>query len=107
MNSVLILITYDSPPPRGRERYFRLEVDLPGVPLRGDPFHFIDLSSHDVIVRCLGWEIYPDGRVKPLIHLSQESSLQDPPSWFANEPGVVEQLLKSGWREVKFPHTEL
>jgi hypothetical protein len=106
MNSVVILITHDSQPPNGSERYFRLEVDLPGVPLRGDHFHFTDLSSHDVIVSCIEWEIYPGGRVKPLIHLSQASSFQDPPFWFVNEPGAVERLLKAGWKEVNLPYTE-
>lgn len=109
MNSMLILITHEAVPrpPNGCERYFRLDVDLPGVPLQGDDFHFmIESADYDVVVSSIEWEVHADGRVKPVIHLSWPGSLHDPPSYTENEPGDVEWLLKAGWKEVNSPYSD-
>lgn len=111
MNSVLVLITFERNGdhlPNGGERYFMLEVDLPGVPLKGDNFHFVGMPNHadyDVVVHNVEWEVYADGKVKPFIQLSWPGILQDPSSYDTNEPGDVDCLLKAGWKEVASPYT--
>ena len=109
MNSILMLITHETVPrpPNARERYFRLDVDLPGVPLVGADFHFmIESADYDVVVSDIEWEVHADGKVKPVIRLSHRGFLSDSPCYPANEPGDVEWLLRGGWKEVNSPYSE-
>ena len=111
MNSILFLTTFEpsrKSPNEVCERYFRLDVDLPGVPLKGDEFHFmIESTDYDVVVCNIEWEVHADGKVKPSIQLTWPEALEEnSPSYPENEPIHVEWLLRAGWKEVNSPYSE-